>query len=138
MSAHVNDEIPVQCHHRGIGVHAWQSPERVEIVKAAIDEVFGLPSIPTLLGFLKDARNAPEARLFAAARLRAMHELAAESRIGRPAGVDLAWLDAYTAGMTSRTWMHARKFTTLLDPDCRDAVDRETPLTDEDRRPTRA
>lgn len=123
-----DDRLPISEEYRGVGIHAGQPPARVAVVKAAIDAVYALSNPTRLLAYLETSANPPEARLFAAARLRAAHELAAESRIGRPK-MDMTYVAACAAGLESRTWQHPRKYTSLLDPWERNAAPREVDLT---------
>lgn len=123
-----SDRIPISEEHRGVGIHAGQPPARVEVVKAAIDDVYSIVSPSRLLAYLESSANPPEARLFAAARLRAAHELAAESRISRP-NINLMYIQACVAGLQSLNWRHPHRYTSLLDPYCRQAAPREEKLT---------
>ena len=51
--------------HRGTGVHAFQGPERIEVVKRAIDHVLALRDLKELAEYAYDIAKPPEARLLA-------------------------------------------------------------------------
>jgi hypothetical protein len=75
-----DDRIPTSGEHRGIGLHAGQSPRRLEAVKRDIDQVFGLSTVEDLMRCLRNATLAPEARLYSAAKLEVMHNVASKAR----------------------------------------------------------
>jgi hypothetical protein len=77
-------QIPTIATHRGIGIHDDQTPARIKIVKAAIDRVARTSDILELADFAADPQQAPEARMFAANKVEAEYELAAEERRNRP------------------------------------------------------
>jgi hypothetical protein len=122
------DRIPVIAHHRGVGIHADQSPARIRIVKAAIDRVGRTSNILQLADFAADSRQPPEARLFAASKLEVEYELAAEERRNRPI-VDLERVRATVAGLDSVVWRDPDRYASLLDAD--GGVPREYPLDEE-------
>jgi hypothetical protein len=66
--------------HRGVEIHTWQSPHRVWKVRHEIDRDYSLNSVAELVAYVENSANPPEARLFAAAKVTALHEQAAESR----------------------------------------------------------
>lgn len=114
--------------YRGVKIHAHQPAERIErIVRPAIDSVYVMTNAVTLADYAADVRQPPEARLFAAARVRAIWELAAEGRAVRPL-VNLDHLEATTAGLDSTTWADPERHGSLLDST--GAIERDHPLPD--------
>ena len=123
------DRIPLSGEsHRGVPLHAGQSPTRLRVVKHDIDRAYEL-DVAALLDFAEDAANAPEARSFACARLLAQFEAAIESRMARPA-IDLPRIRAASAGVTSRRWQSPTHFCSDLDAHAENAVPRDEPLND--------
>jgi len=122
-----DDRIPTIGVYRGIGLHDHQTPDRVKIVKAAIDRVARMSDIMELADFAADAMQPPEARLFAASKIEINYQLAAEERRNRPA-IDLDRVRAIVAGLDSRQWRDPERYASLLDSG--DAVPREQPLDD--------
>jgi hypothetical protein len=118
-----DDRIPTCGEHRGVPLHADQSSARLKAVKADIDEVYALTSLEALFAFATDLGRAPEARMFAAAKVRAAFDLAVEERRERPA-IDLDLLDAHVAGLDSLEWRSPFAYCTLGD-DHERAVERE-------------
>lgn len=118
--------IPTIGKHRGVPIHAFQSPERIEVVKEAIDAVFDIGDAVALAAYAAEPANPPEARLFAAARCEATWQLAAESRAIRPI-VNLALVRASVAGLGTREWMSPTHYGSDLDPTGRLAP-REQPV----------
>ncbi|WLA62377.1 hypothetical protein [Bradyrhizobium diazoefficiens] len=109
-----SDMIPTIATHRGVRLHDLQSPERLDVVRRAIDDVFEQVDIGQLSDIASDPRWPPEARLFAAAKLEAMLEIAADERAVRPV-IDLARVQACVAGLDSVKWRHPRYYTSLFD-----------------------
>jgi hypothetical protein len=109
------DTIPVAATHRGVRLQDLQSAERLDVARRAIDDVFEQVDIGELSGIAGDPRWPPEARLFAAAKLEAMMEIAADERALRPV-IDLARVQACVAGLNSVKWRHPRYYASLLDP----------------------
>src|SRR4051794_37601368 len=116
--------IPIIAEHRGIGIHADQSPARIKVVKRAIDRVARISNVLELAAFAEDAQQPPEARLFAASKLEAEYELATAERRLRPS-IDLDRVRACVAGLDSVGWRSPWVFGSLLD---HDGVPREQPL----------
>ncbi len=109
-----DDRIPIVGTHRGVGIHAFQPRERIDrVVKPAIDAVFGLSDPDALTDYVQDPTHPPEARLFAAARVEALWQLAADNRELRPK-VSLTLLRAMTAGLDSLRWIDPRHYGSLL------------------------
>jgi hypothetical protein len=108
------DAIPVVEVYRGVGLHDQQSPERLDAVRQAIDLVFAEHDFVRLLELADDASRPPEARLLAAAKLQAAHELAVQDREKRPM-IDLARVQASVAGLDSLKWRHPQFYASLLD-----------------------
>jgi hypothetical protein len=98
-----SDEIPVVERYRGCGLHDFQSPERLRIVRAAIDHVYTLDQVLDLVEHAGNVRNPPESRLLAVVRCRALWELAQEAREPRPI-INMADVEALVAGLGSRRW----------------------------------
>ena len=122
------DAIPTVGAYRGIGIHSQQPVERIDyVVKPALDQVLVLADEHDLFAVARDPAQPPEARLLAAAKITAMHEMAAEARQNRP-GVDLAKVRAAVAGLNSQRWRDRRRYCSLLDFDQRRAMKREEPL----------
>ena len=128
-----DDHMPAVAWHRGCAIQDGQSDARIEHVKRAIDRihVLSLDDAAELITHAGDPANPPESRLYAAARLEALWQLASEERRNRPA-IDLDRVRACVAGLASRRWRDSDRFCSLLDIHCERAVKRETPLPDED------
>jgi hypothetical protein len=124
-----NDRIPAVAWHRGCAIEDQQSPERIELVKRAIDYVHGLSldDAEVLVAYAGDARNPPESRQYAAARLEALWQLASEERRLRP-GINLEQLRASVAGLGSLKWRDPDRHCSLLD--AAGGVLRDEPLPD--------
>jgi hypothetical protein len=120
-------QIPTIATHRGVGIHDCQTPGRIKVVKAAIDRVARMSDILELVDFAADPREPPEARLFAASKLEAEYELAAEERRNRPI-VDLDRVRASVAGLDSVVWRSPAVYGTDLEGG---GVPREVPLDSE-------
>jgi hypothetical protein len=123
-----DDTIPVVEVYRSVGLHNYQGPERLRIVRAAIDHVFTLEHVAALVAYFEDATHPPEARILAGVRTRALCELAAERRDSNRPDVDLERIQGTIVGLNSRGWRHPRVFTYLCDPGRDDAVEREERL----------
>lgn len=119
--------IPTVGTHRGVPLHAFQPPERLEVVKEAIDAVYEIGDAVALARYAADPAHPPEARLFAAARCEATWQLAAESRAVRPI-VNLALVRASVAGLGTREWLSPTHYGSDLDPTGR-LVPREQPVS---------
>lgn len=109
------DRIPTRGEHRGVGLHAWQDDARLAVVRADIDAAFALENADKLFAFAGDLTRAPEARLLAAARVRALFEIATERREVRP-NIDLVALTAHVAGLDSLAWIDRTHYGTALAP----------------------
>jgi hypothetical protein len=109
-----NDTIPVFGEHRGVPLHAGQSPERLAVVCGDVDAVLDEADPTRLLALAGNVALAPEARLLAAARLVAAHDLAVEKREARPV-VDPQLARAAVAGLASSRWQSPTHFCSLLD-----------------------
>jgi hypothetical protein len=126
----MSDPIPVHETYRGVGIHAGQPPERVAVVKQAIDEVLALADARTLFDYAGNIAKPPEARLLAAAKAEACFEIAAEERRVRP-DIDLDVLRARIAGLGAAKWQDPRFYCSLFDaipPGGGGVARRETPL----------
>src|SRR5262245_298300 len=109
-----SDDIPVVERYRGCGLHDAQTPERLRIVRAAVDRVYSLDQVERLVEHARNVANPPESRLLAVARCRALWELAQESREPRPL-VNMMYVEALVAGCGSRTWRSPTHFCSELD-----------------------
>ncbi len=99
-----DDSIPTCGEHRGVPLHCYQEEERLDVVRGDIDTVHAMTDWRELWRIVRERRLAPEALLYAAAKLRAIHGTAANSRVARP-DFDLELLGARVAGMNSMTWI---------------------------------
>ena len=128
-------KIPIIAQYRGVGLHDHQEEARLKVVRADIDDVIAMSSLAALYRYAGDTSKAPEARLLADAKVRAMWELATETRRRRPE-LSLEELSALTAGLDSTTWrdplfycsLVERRATGFHDPDVAGPVKREHPL----------
>lgn len=112
----MSDHVPTEGSYRGIALHAGQPAERIKkIVRPAIDHVFSLSDAVALADYAAEPTHVPEARLFAAARVRAIWDLAAEGRAIRPL-VNMARVRASVAGLDSTTWQDPNYYGSLLEP----------------------
>jgi hypothetical protein len=109
------DLIPVTEYYRGVGLHDQQPPERLDIVRRAIDRVFDQHDLDRLLAIAGDPVWPPEARLFAEAKLEAVYQIAVDERKERPL-IDLARANAAVAGLNSQKWRDPSHYASLLDP----------------------
>lgn len=128
----MSDAIPIIDIYRGVGLHDQQPPERLAEVRRAIDAVYDEHELDRLLEIAGDPVWPPEARLFAAAKLEATHQIAVDERKVRPA-IDLAVVHATVAGLNSQSWRHPRYYASLLDPGPgpgRTWIERERTLAD--------
>ena len=126
-----DDTIPIIEIYRGVGVHDCQPPERIELVKAAIDDVYGISDLKRLCDYAGDITRPPEARLLAAAKCEATFQIAADESRKRPV-VNLDLVRASVAGLSGEKWRSPREYCSLLDvphaPGERGPERRETPL----------
>jgi hypothetical protein len=120
--------IPFCETYRGVGVHVFQTPERICKVKSEIDKVYAIGDLGELFAYACASRNPPEARLFAAAKLEATWEQAVENREARPP-VNLERLRAVVAMLDSLGWISLWQFGSLLD---HSGEPREQILTDDE------
>ena len=121
----MSDKIPIITRYRGVGIFDCQSADRIKsIVEPEIDYIHSLSDLAQLIAFADDPANSPESRLFAAAKLRAVWEIAADERRVQP-DIDFERVAASVAGLDSRSWRDPRRHCSLPD---RAAV-REVPLT---------
>jgi hypothetical protein len=120
------DRIPVIASHRGVNIHADQSPARIKVVRGAIDHVARLSDILELADFAADPRQPPEARMFAASKIEVEYERSAEERRNRPI-IDLQKVRASVAGLDSLVWRSPVVYGSDLE---HGGVEREEPLPD--------
>jgi len=122
--------LPAAEVYRGVKVFGLQRQDRIEsVVKPEIDEVYLITDAQALVRYAADAGHSPEARLFAAARVEAIWQLAAEGRAIRPR-VDLLYLRAAIGGLDSVKWVSIYRHGSMFD--LSRAVPRDVPLTDAD------
>lgn len=125
--------IPVVGIHRGVALHDCQSEERLIVVRKAIDDVYGIDEFRKLIVVAGNPCWPPEARLFAAAKVEAVHAIAADRREVRP-NIDLEFVRATVAGVNSVKWRDPIYFCSLLDynrwaaPGAEKPVKRDIPL----------
>ena len=100
-----NERIPFSETYRGIGIHVFQSPHRVAVVKAAIDAILVLSGPKALLAYARDRKNPPEARLFARDKIESAWELAAEHREARPSSAIREQAGLAVASLGSLHWI---------------------------------
>jgi hypothetical protein len=111
-----NDVIPIAQVYRGVPVHDQQPVSRIEeVVKREIDRVFDMSDVVELFEFARSSRNAPESRLFAAAKIEASWEIATEERRPRPAGITLETTRAVVAGLNSVYWRCPATYGSVFD-----------------------
>jgi hypothetical protein len=111
----MSDDIPAVETYRGVGIHDCQPRERIEtVVKPALDAIFALTDLGELVRYAADITKPPEARLFAAAKVRAGFQVAADTRVVRPV-VNLDRVVASVAGLNSRNWRCPSGYGSLLD-----------------------
>lgn len=122
--------LPTAETYRGVKIFGLQPLGRIEtVVKPAVDTVYLITDARILVDYAADASHPPEARLFAAARVEAIWQLAAEGRVVRPA-VSLDYLHAATAGLDSMQWVSPWRHGSLFDRT--GAIERDVPLSDVD------
>ena len=86
------DAIPIIAYYPGVPIHDQQSAHRVStVVEPEIDRVHATSDHGELLAIASNIQWAPEARLFAGAKLLAEIDLAVDERRTRPA-IDPSWL----------------------------------------------
>jgi hypothetical protein len=124
------DRIPIIATYRGVGIHNYQSADRIAVVEAAIDAVHLMTDDDALFAYAADITQPPEARLFSGAKLEAMFQVATDERRVRP-NFDMAKVRARVAGLSSERWRDPRGYASLLDthpPGTPGPVEREKPL----------
>jgi hypothetical protein len=128
----MTDQIAALEVYKGCPIHDCQGPERVEIVRREIDAVFALTDTAMLLRYCWDVTRPPEGRLLAAAKIEASCQIAAGERRTRPA-VDLDYVRALVAGLTSRGWRSSSHYGCLFDHPRMPGEAGSTARTPEDR-----
>lgn len=113
-AAPATDRLPVIGEHRGIPIFDFQTESRIaETVRPEIDEALALEDPGELFAYAGDPRHAPEARLAAAAKFRALDEARVAAHVARIGGIER--LDAAVAGIDSLTWTDPDRYCSLLD-----------------------
>jgi hypothetical protein len=93
------DRIPIVEKYRGVGVHDFQDRDRIEdVVKPAIDAIHAMNNAADLYQYACDFRHPPEARLFAAAKVRAIFETRAAAHENR-GDIDMDLLACCVSGL---------------------------------------
>ena len=98
-----DDTIPTSGVYRGVPLHSGQCERRLAVVRADIDAAHALEEVTDLMAFLREGRRAPESRILAAAKLKALWESAADHRETRP-DIDLDLVTALVSPLESRNW----------------------------------
>ncbi|MFK4538011.1 hypothetical protein ABIA00_006194 [Bradyrhizobium ottawaense] len=128
----ISDRIPKVGAHRGVPLDDQQTEDRLAVVRRDIDAVFEETDSKALIKIAANPQWAPEARRFAAAKLQATHQIAADERRARPS-IDLEYVKACVAGLDSQRWRDRRFYASMLDValrDGREPVEREVPPKD--------
>jgi len=120
----LSDDLPIACHHKGVGVHAGQSSKRVARIRKEIDEVSKISDPVRLSEIAADCSWSPEGRIYAAALCRAALQRAVERREARPADVDPERVEAAVAGLSTIRWADPDRYCSLFDMDRERAVKR--------------
>jgi hypothetical protein len=103
----MNDSMPITDRYRGVGLHDFQPLDHInDVVKPGIDAVHSTNDVEALCRYGCDYRNPPEARLFAAAKVRAIFETRAGAHESR-GNVDMERLSASTTGLGARIPRHS-------------------------------
>jgi hypothetical protein len=126
-----DDVIPSIGAYRDVPLHDNQDEKRLECVRRNIDFAMKLTDLEDLCAFCENGGNAPESRLLAFARIKAIWAMAVDRREARP-DVDLKRLNAIVSPLESVEWRCDTHFGSLLDK-CPGAVRRETPISPKDR-----
>jgi hypothetical protein len=110
----LKQQIPTIEDYRGVGIHDFQTSERIaSVVKPAIDYLYTVSNPDVLFDYAGQITNPPEARLFAADLYTARNEQKMtdhEGRLGR-----LVELAAAIAGVASLGWADPAGYCSLLD-----------------------
>jgi hypothetical protein len=126
----MSDQIPTIGTHRGIALHADQDAKRLRIVKSELNLVLDVLHDPlSLLDFAADPAHAPESRMAAGAKCKALLEVAQAER--RTVAVRVKQLDAATAGLDSVMWRSPWRYCCLLEDHLPGGVKRDVPLGDD-------
>jgi hypothetical protein len=116
--------------YRGVSLFSGQSEARLTVVRREIDRVLDEIEDPLLLAEMAgDGAFAPETRLLAEAKCKAVWRISTERGKPRPE-IDLELLAAHTAGLDSTVWRSKTHYATGLGDDLSRAVPREVPLPD--------
>ena len=127
----MSDDLPIACHHKGVGIHAGQPAKRVALVRKEIDKVSRITDLAELYEIAGDCSWSPESRLFAEARCIAGIQLATERRQAHP-DVDKEDVVAAAAGLAVVRWAHPERYCSLLDSHPERAALRDEPLDDDE------
>jgi hypothetical protein len=98
--------------HKDVPLHDHQDEQRLQVVRANIDTVLQMTGLKALFAWAGDPSRAPESRLLAEQKCRALYSLAEQSRTRRPP-LDLADLAAQAAGLDGEDWRSETHYSTL-------------------------
>jgi hypothetical protein len=124
-----NDRVPICETYRGVGLHIFQSPERLAKVRRSIDDVNAIDDIQALYDYAANYPNPPEARLLASWRCEALWEDAVRKRLPHP-NLDVLKLRAFVAGLSSFKWISPTHYGSDLQSG--DQEPRENEITDDE------
>jgi hypothetical protein len=128
----VTDRMPTIGLYRGVPLHDYQPLDRIDdVVKPAIDVVHGMNNAEDLYEYAADYEHPPEARLFAAAKVRAIFETRASAHESR-GDVDLDRMAAAVSGLnnvvhTEPSYYLAWGTPQALAPGVRNSLERRPP-----------
>jgi hypothetical protein len=105
----MGNKIPCIATHRSIGLHDYQTDERLDRVRAAIDAVYDIRDLDELYEYACSFRNPAEARLFAKARIVAAFETRASGHEHR-GNIDMDRLNANTCCLDSLNWTDTDRY----------------------------
>lgn len=129
----MRNDFPIIEEYRGVGVHDFQSVERIRnVVRPAIDEVHTMNDVVALCAYVENRLKPQEARIFAYMKVEAAHAIATDERRVRP-DIDLQRVRAAAAGLGSVKWASTTQYCSSFDvwgpgarePDERPAEERE-------------
>jgi len=121
--------MPIAATYKGVGIYAGQPAKRVALVKREIDRINKIADLAYLAEIAGDVTWSPEARCLAGAKCIAGLQRATERRESKP-DIDVEYVVACAAGLTSQEWAHPFRYCSLLDIRHEGAVKREQPLNE--------
>jgi hypothetical protein len=115
--------MPIIETYRGVGIHDFQSRERIEtVVKPEIDRVHAMSDSDELAAVLDSARWSPEAHILAGSKIIAISERAADKRLPRP-DLDLRTIAGVCNCLTSH-WHYSPCYGLMFGWEPEEAVER--------------